>query len=269
MHAPDMKQILVFAYLFLGIHLSNAESIDDFLSSTLLGKTTDFLSETYRVEKSRLDETPPSYIGIGTIKYEGFDLEVNVFCRDGVCKAYGIWGSQSQIKDGNGKFTHEDPMPIYDAFTKLQGKLVKLYGEAPRLKIESACCSTEPGAKSQTYIWVNQAYALHLSFHDDGGSHSFTLTQHGRIEINGEFNATSDVEFFQKIYQESAGKLQEAWPVKIVSMSEETDSAAIPVEKNKALTESPAPYRYLIILSALVIFVMILCLIIRAFVKKS
>lgn len=234
-----MKSILAFTLLFfLSDHSARAQTIDDFLSETLLGMQAEFISENYRVNKSLLIETPPAYVTIDSMEFEGMEFQVNVFCRDGEVKAFGIWAEQLQIKDENGEFKHGNKVQLNDVFTKLHGQLIKLYGEAPRLRIESECCSNEPGALSQTYIWVNEEHALVCSFHDHLTSHSITLTQYKRNETNGEFTGEDDIAFYQKLYNEKSGKLPDVWPVKITEIKNETTETIIPNLKSEPPTKS-------------------------------
>jgi hypothetical protein len=51
-----------------------------------------------------LIETPPAYVMIDSLEFEGVGFQVNVFCGDGVVKAISIWADQLQNRDETGRY---------------------------------------------------------------------------------------------------------------------------------------------------------------------
>ena len=205
-----MKNLFILVF-FISVVTVRAKTLDDFLSATLLGQKIEAIEKSYHLDAGTLKETP-AYIEIDELQFEGLKFKVNVFCRIGECKAYGLWRSQIRIKDKSGQLKHRDNAEIYDVFQNLLRQLTATYGQAPRVKFKSRCCGCESGVLSQSYTWVNEEYALIFMFHDNVTSQSVTLRQYRKNEKNGEFTGVDDLSFFENLYKNQSGKLPDDWP---------------------------------------------------------
>jgi hypothetical protein len=218
-----MKIVFTLLFIFCPV-IIRGETLDKFLSTTLLGQRAEEIEQSFNLNPGKLKDIP-AYVEIGEFDYGGIIFKVNVFCRNGVCKAYGVWKSQIRNKDKNGQLKHEDNAEIHDVFKALLSKLSATYGQAPRVKFKVRCCGCESGPLSQSYTWVNEKYALVFMFHDNGSTQSITLRQYLRDEKNGEFRGEDELSFFENLYKNQSGKLPDEWP----------GSEAIPAK----ITENP------------------------------
>jgi hypothetical protein len=209
-----MKYLVLF--LLLSVEIPKARSLDDFLTTTLLGQGTEKIEQSYGLNQGALKEIP-SYVEVGELQYEGLTFKVNVFFREGACKGYGLWKSQIRNRDKDGRLKHTDNAEIHDVFQVLLRKLAATYGQAPRAKFESRCCGCDSGLLSQSYAWVNMKYALVLMFHDNVSTQSITLRQYRRDEKNGEFIGEDEIAFLDNLYNTRSGKLPDDWPTDEIS----------------------------------------------------
>lgn len=205
-----MKKIFTLL-LFMSAVIVQAKTLDDFLSTSLLGLKIEKIEQSYNLESGKLKDIP-AYIEIDELEFEKLKWKLNVFCRNGECKAYGVWVNQLRIKDKNGKLKHRDNVEIYGVFQVLREKLTTSYGSAPRVKFKSRCCGCGSGPLSQSYVWVNETYALILMFHDNVTTQSITLRQYRRDEKNGEFRGGDELSFLENLYNYQSGKLPDDWP---------------------------------------------------------
>lgn len=205
-----MKKIIALISSF-GIIITQAETLEGFLSATLLDQKIEKIEQSYHLDPGIL-KNATGYTKISELQYEKLTFDVNVFSRSGACKAYGIWKSQLRNLDKNGKLKHNDSAEIYDVFRTMLRELTSAYGEAPRLKFESRCCSSASGTLSQSYSWVNAEYALLLEFHDHVSTNAITLRQYRRGEKDGEFRGEDDLALFENLYRTQSGKLPDDWP---------------------------------------------------------
>lgn len=207
-----MKSILTFTLLFfLGDHSVNAKTIDNFLSSTLLGQEAEKIEESHGLDQNTLQDIP-SFVEVGELHYEGLIFKENVFIREGVCRVYGLYKNQLRNKHEDGRLKHKDAAEIYDVFQALHAKLVSIYGPSPRSRFVLGDHS-DSGPLNQSYVWVNKKHALVLTFHDNISTQSITLRQYLRDEKLGEFTGEDEIERINHIYNSQSGTLPDDWPM--------------------------------------------------------
>lgn len=228
-----MKKFLALLF-FISVVIVRAETLDEFLSTTLLSQKIGAIEKSYHLDAGTLKDTP-AYIEIGEFQYESLTFKVNVFCRSGECKAYGVWKSQIRNKDKSGRLKHGDNTEIHDVFQVLLRQLTATYGQAPRVKFESRCCGCESGALSQSYTWVNEEYALVFMFHDNASTQSITLRQYRRGEKNGEFRGVDELSFFENLYKNQSGKLPDDWPSSETSLAPKKENPILDNHPDKQL----------------------------------
>jgi len=186
--------------------LARTFTLTEFLSSTVVGKSREALSEEFGLEFN------PKYhydgaIKIGELQYGKLNFMVQIYVNEKKCTGFRIWASQFRGVNKEGKTMHGDAAEIDDVFRDLLKDLQGRYAKAPPLYLHE---STYEGSKDLSYLWANKKYILVLSEWDSVGTKDITLTHNLRDVGTGEFSGSP--EEHKNLIENSSGKLPDNWP---------------------------------------------------------
>jgi hypothetical protein len=233
-----MKTILVLLLLH-GIALSETTTIEEFLSTTPLGKNSEEVEKMFRLEPGTLQKHSASrtFEKIGTVEYHGFDFESAVLFENGDCEVFGIWARQLATYK-NGKRLFKGKTDLRDVYGLLSEQLEHRYGKAPRVVTGQG--NHLPDV-SPTFFqtWKNKNYILTLFFVDNHGDYSICLNQYTNDPNGRWYRIWNEAEETRIIYKSGFGKLPDDWPSKTASDASDETSADVSDETTENKNPSP------------------------------